>query len=505
MHIDMKEIRDGLPPVSTTINTHSRSTDARPATTADPSKEDCSEAGSLEQGDTLKLGSTPARGREDHASRHRRTSSTGFLSSVREKVEGAFTFGSVEPTLKPDVSCRPIPGAWKDPAVGMGKPFRQRNEEPEAIQHQELQHLRQKLQEMAAGMTSQRAYSEKYIRHLQEEVQGSHNAISRANAEIEDLKRQLEMTSRNLGEARKLLDDRAEELTVARTFLNSADQNSPADVVEAMRHLNEEIYQCAISLGDVVLSTNELDASSKNVQRAERYQRRFAKQWDGTLLSRLTEEVKQGDTVVLEGVVRHHLSNWCKEIISTFSAIDQVHGPLLDSLGRHVYSSKGRLVARNWFALTYSHLNGLEEVDTSFIERNLRETMRAAGWMPTPDASEESSRRVPPDVLENVRLISKKALEIKAMIIEGVLSSDLQPYVLDAGTPFAPDEMDDEDSAGTSMADSRANHGSPQDRHVACTTALGLQKFAPAPTSGEGREYGALIRTLLLKPKVLLA
>ncbi|KAF6748681.1 hypothetical protein DFP72DRAFT_1144115 [Ephemerocybe angulata] len=484
MQSDMKEIGRGLPAVLPGIGPSLRSIDPGPATAASPPPKEFPPAGLIEQEDARKQGLTPARGGGDDASRHKYNSTAGFISSVREKVGSALMFGSIEPTPKSDPPPRPIPDAWE-----------------------EMQRLGQKLQEMEVVMTSQRAAGEKYVRHLEEEVQRSHSAISRANAENEDLKRQLEMTSRSLGEARKLLDDRAEELTVARTFLNSADQHSPADVVEALRHLNEEIYQCAISLGDVVLtgSANELYASGEDVRRAERYQRKFAKQWDSTLLSRLTEEVKQGDTVVLEGVVRHHLSIWCKEIISTFSAIDQVRGPLLDYLGRHVYSSKGRLVARNWFALTYSHLNGLEEVDTSSIERNLRETMRAAGWMPTPDASEESSRRVPPDVLENVRLISKKALEIKAMIIEGVLSSDLQPYVLDAGTPFAPDEMDDEDSAGTSMADSRANHGSLQDRHVACTTALGLQKFAPAPTFGGGREYGALLRTLLLKPKVLLA
>lgn len=131
----------------------------------------------------------------------------------------------------------------------------------------------------------------------------------------------------------------------------------------------------------------------------------------------------------------------------------------------------------------------MQKFDTGHITRGLGNAMFIAGWRVTTPEREEVGKRVE----EKIEEICAKALKIKEMVTQKILSAEVRVVYYPPGAPYDKGAMEDVYESGRETE--RAESGQP----ILCSTGLGVQYNVTKSLSSGRRSSN------ILKAKVVLA
>ncbi|RXW25661.1 hypothetical protein EST38_g139 [Candolleomyces aberdarensis] len=334
--------------------------------------------------------------------------------------------------------------------------------------------------------------SERHIRAVEESLREAREDLERERMQLGELKRLFSETERRLEMTEKLLKTRTDELTAAQAFMTTADQCSGTDVSDMVTQLNDAIYQCAALIADEAVKRDGIqeqleEAALARLATASQELTTFG--WNLALVQRLRPDILEQDTVLLEAMVQNILTRRCYSIISSFCYESGEVDRYLAGLWRGIVKSTDATIARNWLSLTHSQLK-MQQFDTSRTMRDLMNVMFAAGWRVTTPEGEDVGKRAE----EKIQEIFMKALKIKEMVTQKILSAEVRMVYYRPGAPYDTGAMEDVYESG--KATEKAEPGQP----ILCSTGLGVQYIAAKSISSGGKK-----RSNIVKTKVVLA
>ncbi|KAJ2922253.1 hypothetical protein H1R20_g14839, partial [Candolleomyces eurysporus] len=320
----------------------------------------------------------------------------------------------------------------------------------------------------------------------------AHDVEQSTQRQIQDLKRQLNLTTQRLDDKSKMLGDRIEELASAQAFVTTADQCSTAEVSSMVEQLNEDIYQCAAFMVDAIFDVRnsrrpvdgQMEAAFAKAQKEARSA--MVERWDENLVNRLEADLSSEENVLVECLIQSMLVKWCYEITSPFFHESRRTRRTLTQVWKGIGSLKGPAVANNWRAMTFSQLK-TKEVDTKPTADKIDSFMIFCGWRHQAEAG-----NLPTKVNEKLRELAQKARKIKEMAFEGILSTDVRTFYPSVEDRYDPSTMQDGHDTGKVEAGGR----------IICSTGLGVEAVAKRrdPSTQEKTR-----RLVALKSSVLLA
>jgi hypothetical protein len=170
-----------------------------------------------------------------------------------------------------------------------------------------------------------------HISHISKLLEVEHHRTQGGETELRKLK--------------VLLDDRTEEVKVAQAFMTCADKYSVSEVCQLVEQLNDEIYQCAMDLSDVVLEQGgkplwrrQEEEWGKRMEAARYALRR----WNEDVLARVEADLLSDDpdTTLFECMVQYMFTTRCHDIIRTFCPQDKGVDNYLCGLWEEIASSR---------------------------------------------------------------------------------------------------------------------------------------------------------------------
>ncbi|KAJ2922266.1 hypothetical protein H1R20_g14828, partial [Candolleomyces eurysporus] len=354
-------------------------------------------------------------------------------------------------------------------------------------QNAEIQDLKNEYKEAS----NRRWESERQIQAVKEDLREAREDVGRERVQLGELKRLFSETERRLETTEKLLKTRTDELTAAQAFITTADQCSGTDVSRMVTQLNDDVYQCAALMADEVIKGNGIEeqlgeVESAHLARASQELITFG--WNQALVQRLRLDILEQETVLFEAMVQNIFTYWCYAIISSFCYESGEVNQYLTELGHRIIRSTDATIAKNWLAITHSQLK-TQKFDPGHITRGLGNVMFIAGWRVTTSEREDVGKRVE----EKIEEICAKALKIKEMVTQKILSAEVRVVYYPPGAPYDKGAMEDVYESGRETE--RADSGQP----ILCSTGLGVQYNVTKSLSSGRRSSN------ILKSKVVLA
>ncbi|KAJ3513954.1 hypothetical protein NMY22_g14894 [Coprinellus aureogranulatus] len=430
--------------------------------------------------------------------------------SVRRKTE------SVEPTTdgdrrtvrvdkekKPSTSLHFPPNEVSpDQSLGGGSESVRRQDERRVELEGEVAALKEAVREKSKEMESieeeladerkKRLLLEDRCSRFDEYYPKLQNFAEYAEGKIEELEQRCREAEDSLEKTKSLLQTRTEELTIAQTFMTTADKYSVAEVVRLTEQLSDDIFQTAALLADILIQEKQADPAS-DAEAIQAARKQVVERYGEELTARLAVDIAQDDTILFECLVQNSVAMWCQVVINAIALAN--HGTVdkaLKAVWEQLVSSHELSIAKNWRAITSSRM-GLDQVDTGMPARRIFQLMKTCGWK-----AEGVPGDKPPDLaLERLSEIRAKALKIREMLNEGILSVEMEVFRVAEKAPYRSEGMQDAYETGKSPPPGRSADT------VVTTTSLGLRrvKRVPIPSnpSKKGRSYD-----IVLKPKVLL-
>ncbi|RXW25665.1 hypothetical protein EST38_g133 [Candolleomyces aberdarensis] len=300
-----------------------------------------------------------------------------------------------------------------------------------------------------------------------EDLREAREDVGRERVQLGELKRLFSETERRLETTEKLLKSRTDELTAAQAFMTTADECSGTDVSHMVTQLNDDVYQCAAFMAEEAIKRDGMEqplGEAALAHLAKASQELIAFGWNEALVQRLRPDILDQETVLFEAMVQNIFTCWCYRIISSFcyESIEVNH--YLTGLGHSIIRSTDATIAKNWLALTHSQLK-MQKFDTGHIIRDLGNVMFTAGWQVTTPEREDVGKRVE----EKIEEICTKALKIKEMVTQKILSAEVVVVYYPPGASYDTGAMEDVYESGRDAE--RAESG----QHILCSTGLGVQ------------------------------
>ncbi|EPT00713.1 hypothetical protein FOMPIDRAFT_1016335 [Fomitopsis schrenkii] len=319
--------------------------------------------------------------------------------------------------------------------------------EERILPSRELERQNQKLQWELKNMTEAMHQSQqKAITHERERdsARAHYDALQK---ELNTVRYQEEVRMNEYDQMKALLEARRQELHDAQRFMGTADTVAESEIVQEFRDLNTEIFNLAQSMSDAKVRSGH-----------EREQRKAAEDlraigiFSDKFLDILRSADLRGDTVLLEIAMQEAASRGDSFFMSVY---------------KRIRNSENQSVAGQWRALTR------KSAEDRYLRRALREgrfedeltellvyiaTLSGVRFSTTAHA-------------QAVELMIAKALKIRHLIGEAMISSDYEVVVPPAGTAFTTAGMEDafkprEVGPGPRGASS----------FVLCCTSLGLRR-----------------------------
>ena len=331
-------------------------------------------------------------------------------------------------------------------------------------------------------------------------------------AQMHDLERNCEATESQLEKAKSLLQARTEELNIAQAFMTTADQFSVADLVRLVEELNNDIFQAALNLSDLVLaqktpgSVNPIPATEVEGARGA-----VANRYGEELTSRVIADLAQEDPdpVLFESLIQNIFATRCAGVIHSISpgnaGLDKALRGVWEKLSvsrmslslAHLctysfslfYAAGQPAIAKNWLAMTSSQLK-TEELESQSTFDILMFLLMVGGWR----TESSSQTKLPEIVTEKLSQIQQKALKVREMSMEGIISADVEVFRAPTKRGFNP----------ASMQDAYDSPDIPPNDIVICQTGLGLRYLKRASPSSSAAQTQRKTE-IILKAKVLLA
>ncbi|KAF6748671.1 hypothetical protein DFP72DRAFT_1049419 [Ephemerocybe angulata] len=329
-----------------------------------------------------------------------------------------------------------------------------------------------------------------------------------AQREEASLRESLRETESALNNARKLLGARTEELTAAQAFMVTADKFSVADVLRLVEQLNDDAYQCAVMVSDAVLAQREALAGGKGDRvpqedteeerklgkEGTEEERKLAKEardlvvpvWGEEVVGKYQADIeKDGETFLFEMVVQSALVMRMKEIIQKMHFGSKAANKVL------VDESS---IANNWLSITHTQLK-TQHVENEQAVHRLMCVARTAGYL--------RGATLPAHLQKKLEDMTKKALKIKEMASEGVLSAEVEVFAPRPSGSFNPERMQDEYAFGSNSGSSTVTN-TPGGKNVE-ETGKKKKKILIVVSTGLGVQCSTKGKSeVALKSKVLL-
>jgi hypothetical protein len=193
---------------------------------------------------------------------------------------------------------------------------------------EEMEKLAFQWQQRARENHSQanRYYSE--ARFLQMEVASGQKHVHHLDTELKAVKHELNAVKQQLSDAVNLSEVRGKELKGAQVFLTKADTLSVSDVVQKVTALNEEIFQMAAFLGEVLVyevleegadrAAVRQHAVSKGYKQAEKF---LGEILANALAQESAHEPKEpSNPLLVQIVMQIALTQWCASLASRWTS-----------------------------------------------------------------------------------------------------------------------------------------------------------------------------------------
>ena len=322
------------------------------------------------------------------------------------------------------------------------------------------------------------------LKYVKDEYRECKQELSDAYKSVGGLQHELSNVHRELDETKNLSEIRGRELLAAQVFLTKADSLSVSDVCDKLMVLNEEIFQAAASLGEVLSKTK------RNISEADmkkHYERSCAFVGE-PLVKVLLDQAKRDDpevnmlivqatlSVFLVGfcvskLVPWHLTDrnidgFLGNLYSEIRASGKVVPSFLLSLGLMCFFTEEQAVTGRWRALTRSKIRVPSDNWKAEIADSLKSVLWIAEWgSPNPKDQEVSFlQKLPP--------IFKAIQDVRVALGEKFTSADLEVNVVRATAKFESAWMEDAYGDGRQAGGKNA-----KDEMVVGTTGIGLKKI----------------------------
>ncbi|KAJ2917958.1 hypothetical protein MD484_g2425, partial [Candolleomyces efflorescens] len=368
---------------------------------------------------------------------------------------------------------------------------------------------------------SQHVRTYNQARMLEMEFNSARKHIHAQDEELKSVRNELAAVKQQLSDAVNLSEVRGKELKGAQVFLTKADTLSVTDVVQKVSALNEEIFQMAAYLGEVLV----YEVLEPEADRQEHRQAAIKSTYDRalgylgeTLANALAqhsviEPKEESNPLLVQIIMQIALTNWCGGFGNRWTSYEKVeetaegqpkessskqpsiskqadHNRFVSELYNSIRDHEDQAVAGRWRSLTKAHI----PFSTSGWDHHLMVTicaiMGVAGW-----ATRSNDEMI--QVEKRLGSIFKPLLELRKATGEDVTSADLEISIIQSGQTFDPSYM--EDAYADGRASSKSKKSAPE--QVINTSGLGLQKVVVKRLKG-----GAVQKQLeiLSMPKVVL-
>ncbi|KAF6748621.1 hypothetical protein DFP72DRAFT_915725 [Ephemerocybe angulata] len=296
----------------------------------------------------------------------------------------------------------------------------------------------------------------------------------------------------------------------------TADRVGVAEVVRAVEEVNDLVFQCAVDLSDAVLDARATRKAkgNRNAGMNGKGNAREAvfKEWGREIVRRLERDVLDVDegesTVLFEAMVQNVLIEACAGVTKTLCFTDSTVDQHLKGVRERIQRTHEPSIAKNWLSMTANHASESTPTDHTIevITRRLWNLVLVAGWQ-----KPSSSRTEAPIIADKVKTLMSKSLGIRKMVMQGVLSAEVEVVFPQKECWFDESCMTDTyalEGAGSSRAGAKEARvmdgpGSDTFKRAVCAAALGVTCSKPKAKAEEEGEKGAKAE-LVLKPKVLL-
>ncbi|KAF5317356.1 hypothetical protein D9611_003539 [Ephemerocybe angulata] len=288
------------------------------------------------------------------------------------------------------------------------------------------------------------------FQNLQREFQCAVEYIRKTERDLSDARKEAEEkgnraseVASSLKKTKKLLAARTEELNVAQAFMVTADKFSVADVSHMVEQLNDDVFQCAAMVTDAVSEQRAAMEGVKpdpeeDLNYVQEARKEVVKIWGEEIISRIQRDIeKDGDTFLLEAVVQSVLVMRLRDVIQKLHlGEDGAVNEMLEQMWEGVKKSNEHAIAKNWFSMTHSQLKSQPVHNTKTLHR-LACLTYVAGYRA------HASGDLPRLLEEKVGEMTEKALKIKEIAAEGVLSAEVRVVAFDPHVKFDTERMQD--------------------------------------------------------------
>ncbi|KAF6752165.1 hypothetical protein DFP72DRAFT_905091 [Ephemerocybe angulata] len=300
-----------------------------------------------------------------------------------------------------------------------------------------------------------------------------------------------EMLEKKLLEMNVLLEARTVELGAAQAFVTTADSVSVADVTRLVEQLNDDAFQVAADLANVVLDAKAIAPPDRlgAKEMMEVAQKAVVERWGAGTANRLRETVQDEDTVLFEALVQNAVVVFCSMIVRTLCLTSGQAEKHMRAVWDGIRKSTDLAVSKNWLALTAKHSTP-KSLGVSEISADLKTLMIASSTLSASSATLD----------EKLSAIAAKALKVREMVNTGVLSAQVELMLPPRRAAYDAERMED---AYEEPIPVRRGEGEPSKKgrkkgEVVCATALGVSCLTLKNAAAKARPE------LVLKPKVLL-
>ncbi|TEB28882.1 hypothetical protein FA13DRAFT_1793723 [Coprinellus micaceus] len=309
------------------------------------------------------------------------------------------------------------------------------------------------------------------------------------DARLHELKRRCEDAESRVAQQESLLQAQAQTPTVVDAFLRTADEFSIADLCRMVEELNDEIYQAAMNISDAIRTRREETNSGGEAGAPEEARKAIADCYGEELVSRLVAHLAadEPDFVLFEGLIQNTFVVWCTYLIqSTCPGNDSVD-KVLKGVYEEMLKTRESAVAKNWLAMTSSHLK--IKIESDGATEILSCLVAVGGWQLDPSSKAKLNQYV----REKHSDIQQNALKVRKIAMEGILSSHVEVFRIPTGRCYSSLYMQTRDFEHP-----------PDDDDVICQTGLGL-RYSRTNSKSHNFNPTQWEQGIILKAKVLLS
>jgi hypothetical protein len=156
-----------------------------------------------------------------------------------------------------------------------------------------------------------------------EELQKSQHQVHRLLDDNRSLTHELEAVKVQLADAKTLSEVRGKELKGAQVFLTKADTLSTTDVVQKVNALNEEIFQAAALLGEMLQNSERKDRTQEQITVAFEKARWMLGEQMASVLAVESSNIRTDlNPLLVQVVLQIAITTWCKFVVSSWKPSD---------------------------------------------------------------------------------------------------------------------------------------------------------------------------------------